>query len=124
MKKARRKASTMPSSKCSECVAEVCRRSVARYEAHVAKLDNHSGFVDLYWPGVLIVVQKSAGHDLKAAYEQAGGYFDALRERERPRYILVSDFPETSFGEISIRKLPSARRQRLSETFVGVRLHR
>ena len=70
----------------------VRRRSVARYEAHVAKLDNRSGFIDLFWPGVLLVEQKSAGRDLSAAYGQAGEYFDALPERERPRYILVSDF--------------------------------
>ena len=63
----------------------VQRRSVARYEEHVAKLDNRSGFIDLFWPGVLIVEQKSAGRDLKAAYEQAGEYFDALPERDRPR---------------------------------------
>ncbi|MCY3816626.1 MAG: N-6 DNA methylase, partial [Gammaproteobacteria bacterium] len=68
------------------------RRSVARYEEHVAKLDNSSGFIDLFWPGVLIVEQKSAGHDLGKAYGQAGDYFDALKERDRPRYILVSDF--------------------------------
>ena len=68
------------------------RRNVARYEAHVAKLDNRSGFIDLFWPGVLLVEQKSAGRNLKAAYEQAGEYFDALPERDRPRYILVSDF--------------------------------
>ena len=70
----------------------VRRRSVARYEAHVSKLDNRSGFIDLFWPGVLLVEQKSAGRDLNAAYEQAGEYFDLLPERERPRYILVSDF--------------------------------
>ena len=70
----------------------VQRRSVARYEEHVAKLDNRSGFIDLFWPGTLIVEQKSAGRDLTAAYEQAGEYFDALPERDRPRYILVSDF--------------------------------
>ena len=70
----------------------VQRRNVARYEAHVEKLDNRSGFIDLFWPGVLIVEQKSAGHDLRKAYAQAGEYFDALPERERPRFILVSDF--------------------------------
>ena len=71
----------------------VKRRSVARYEAHVDnKLDNRSGFIDLFWPGVLIVEQKSAGRDLGLAYDQAGEYFDALPERERPRHILVSDF--------------------------------
>ena len=30
----------------------VKRRSVARYEAHVKKPDNRSGFIDLFWPGV------------------------------------------------------------------------
>ncbi len=29
----------------------VQRRSVARYEAHVSKLDNRAGFIDLFWPG-------------------------------------------------------------------------
>ena len=54
------------------------RRSVARYEAHVAKLNNRSGYIDLFWPGVLIVEQKSAGRDLARAYDQVGEYFDAL----------------------------------------------
>ena len=70
----------------------VRRRSVARYEEHVRKLDNRAGFIDLFWPGVLIVEQKSAGRDLTRAYDQAGEYFDSLSERDRPRYILVSDF--------------------------------
>ena len=70
----------------------VKRRSVVRYEQHVKKLDNRSGFIDLFWPGVLIVEQKSAGRNLKKAYDQAGEYFDALSERDKPRYILVSDF--------------------------------
>ena len=70
----------------------VQRRTVARYEAHVRKLDNRSGFIDLFWPGVLLVEQKSAGRDLQRAAEQAGDYVDALKERERPRYILVCDF--------------------------------
>ena len=70
----------------------VRRRNVARYEEHVKKLDNRSGFIDLFWPGVLIVEQKSEGRDLEVAYGQAGEYFDSLPERDRPRYILVSDF--------------------------------
>ena len=82
----------------------VRRRNVARYEAHVAKLDDRSGFIDLFWPGVLIVEQKSAGRDLTEAYEQAGEYFDALPERERPRYILVSDFQTLDLHDLDERK--------------------
>ncbi len=79
------------------------RRSVARYEEHVAKLDNSSGFIDMFWSGVLIVEQKSAGRDLKKAYGQAGEYFDALKERDRPRYILVSDFQTFELHDLDER---------------------
>lgn len=68
------------------------RRSVARYEEHVKKLNNRSGFIDLFWPKVLLVEQKSAGRDLSKAGEQAGEYFDALKEAERPRFQLLCDF--------------------------------
>ncbi len=70
----------------------VRRRTVARYEEHVRRLDHSHGFIDLFWPGVLLVEQKSAGRDLTAAHEQAGAYFDALSERDRPRYQLLCDF--------------------------------
>ena len=68
------------------------RRDVARYEERVQRLDNTSGYIDLFWPGVLLVEQKSAGRDLTAAREQAGTYFDALPDRERPRFQLLCDF--------------------------------
>ena len=70
----------------------VRRRTVARYEEHVRRLDDTHGFIDLFWPGVLLVEQKSAGRDLAAARDQAGAYFDALPERDRPRYQLLCDF--------------------------------
>ena len=70
----------------------VRRRSVARYEEHVKKLNNKSGFIDLFWPGILLVEQKSAGRDLAQAAIQAGEYFDAIKEAERPRFQLLCDF--------------------------------
>ncbi len=68
------------------------RRDVARYEERVERLDDTFGFIDLFWPSVLLVEQKSAGRDLTAAREQAGTYFDALPDRERPRFQLLCDF--------------------------------
>ena len=41
---------------------------------------------------MLLVEQKSAGRGLAAARGQAGAYFDALPERDRPRYQLLCDF--------------------------------
>ncbi len=81
----------------------VQRRSVALYEEHISRLNNGSGFIDLFWPGVLLVEQKSAGRDLSAAYDQAGAYFDALAERDRPRYILVSDFQTFDLYDLDTR---------------------
>ena len=93
----------------------VRRESVARYEERVEKLDDTSGFIDLFWPGVLIVEQKSAGRDLSAAYEQAGGYFDALTESERPRYILVSDFQHFELHDLLQRDEVSLRLDELPD---------
>ena len=92
----------------------VRRRNVARYEEHVDKLDNTSGYIDLFWPGHLIVEQKSVGRDLQKAYGQAGEYFDALPTHERPQYILVSDFQtfglhdldESEVTQFSLAELP------------------
>ena len=85
-------------------IFDVRRRSVARYEQHVQKLDNQSGFIDLFWPGVLLVEQKSAGRDLAKAYGQAGEYFDVLPEKDRPRYILVSDFQNFELHDLDERE--------------------
>ncbi len=82
----------------------VRRRSVARYEQHVSKLNDQSGFIDLFWPGMLIVEQKSTGRNLEKAYEQAGEYFDALAEHERPQYILVSDFQTFDLYDLDERE--------------------
>ena len=85
-------------------IFDVERRSVARFEEHVTKLDNKRGFIDLFWPGVLIVEQKSAGRNLDAAYDQAGEYFDALPMHERPQYILVSDFQNFELRDLDERE--------------------
>lgn len=71
----------------------VSRRQVATYEQRVKNLPgNKQGFIDLFWPGTLIVEQKSAGLDLKKASDQALDYYDWLPDAQRPRYILTCDF--------------------------------
>ena len=77
------------------------RRQVARYEEHVRKLNNKSGFIDLFWPKVLLIEQKSAGRDLLKAAEQAGEYFDALKDSEKPRFQLVCDFQNFELRPVS-----------------------
>jgi hypothetical protein len=66
--------------------------SATIYEKAVAKLDGGRGFIDSFIPGLLLVEHKSRGGDLAAAFDQASDYFLALKEAERPRYIVTSDF--------------------------------
>src|SRR4051812_39525592 len=70
----------------------VKRRRVASYEEPVKLLGAKRGFIDLFWKGVLLVEQKSAGRDLNPAKKQALDYFPGLKDVELPRYILLSDF--------------------------------
>lgn len=70
----------------------VSRKRVASFEQPVKKLNNKTGFIDLFWKGKLIVEHKSKGKDLEAAFEQATDYFHGLKEEEIPEYVLVSDF--------------------------------
>lgn len=66
--------------------------SATIYEQSVKKLSGVPGFIDSFIPGKLIVEHKSAGRDLDKAFDQASDYFLALKEGERPRYIITSDF--------------------------------
>jgi hypothetical protein len=70
----------------------VTRRRVATFEEPVKKLDQKYGFIDLFWKGVLLVEQKSAGRNLTTAKSQAFDYFPGIKEADLPRYVLVSDF--------------------------------
>lgn len=80
------------------------RRDVAVYEEKVKKLDNRQGFIDLFWPGHLLIEQKSAGRSLDAARNQATDYFLNLKVEERPRYILLSDFQTFELIDLETRE--------------------
>lgn len=82
----------------------VSRRSVGIYEKRVENLETGKrGFIDLFWPGTLIVEQKSAGRNLKAAQSQAFNYFDWLPERDQPKFILASDFQSFTLLDLDER---------------------
>ena len=68
------------------------RKSVAIFEKAVKKLGGGQGYIDVFWPGQLIVEHKSKGKNLDSAFDQASDYFHGLKEEEIPRYVLVSDF--------------------------------
>ncbi len=67
-------------------------KRVATFELNVKKLGGAQGFVDLFWPGVLLVEHKSRGKNLDDAVDQAVGYLHKLPERDLPQLVVVCDF--------------------------------
>jgi hypothetical protein len=70
----------------------ITNKRVATFELHVKKLGGAQGFMDLFWPGVLLVEHKSRGKSLDAAMDQAIGYLHNLVERDLPQLVIVCDF--------------------------------
>ena len=62
------------------------------FEKNVQKPGNKAGRVDVFWPGTLLIEQKSRGKDLNAAFTQDNDYFHGLTNDELPPYVIVSDF--------------------------------
>jgi len=84
----------------------VPRKQVAVYEQRVKALDTArtGGFIDLFWPGTLIVEQKSSGRDLTRAMSQALDYYAWLPETQRPRYMMVCDFQRFELVDLETRR--------------------
>lgn len=80
------------------------RRLVATFEEPVKNLRGQYGFIDLFWPGVVLVEHKSAGKDLGRAESQAFRYIQDLaragRTKEIPRYVIVSDFARVALHDL------------------------
>jgi len=85
-------------------IFEVERRRVAVYEKSVEKLKGGKGFIDLFWPGTLIVEQKSFGRDLLGARIQALDYTHGLTEAEMPKFVLACDFQTFLLTDLDTRK--------------------
>ncbi len=70
----------------------ISQKRVATFEHRVKKIDDASGYIDLLWPGTLLVEMKSRGQDLDKAYTQAKNYCHGLKEHELPKLIMICDF--------------------------------
>ena len=95
------------------------RRAVASFEEPVRNVRDQYGFIDLFWPKVVLVEHKSFGKDLGKAGSQAMQYVQDLarddqRRKEIPRYIIVSDFARIALHDLE---------ENTSVTFPLVELH-
>ena len=80
------------------------RRVVASFEEPVKNFSGDYGYIDLFWPGVVLVEHKSFGKDLGKAESQAFRYLQDLaregRINEIPRYVIVSDFARIALHDL------------------------
>lgn len=80
------------------------RRVVASFEEPVKNISGDYGYIDLFWPGVVLVEHKSPGKDLSKAGSQAFRYIQDLaregRTNEIPRYVIVSDFARIALHDL------------------------
>jgi len=81
----------------------ITRKRIATFEEPVKKLGEKLGFIDLFWKGKLIVEHKSRGRNLDKAYSQALDYFEGIKERDLPKYVLVSDFEKFRLYDLESR---------------------
>ena len=63
-------------------VFDIERKKIGSFEHKVKKLNNHDGYIDLFWKGTLLVEMKSAGKDLDKAFIQAKEYIQNLKKED------------------------------------------
>ena len=97
------------------------RRAVASFEEPVKGISGDYGYIDLFWPKIVLVEHKSLGKDLGKAESQAFRYIqDLARERrvnEIPRYVIVSDFARIALHDLEPedqRELPLFNNRRVA----------
>ena len=80
------------------------RRVVASFEEPVENISGDYGYIDLFWPGVVLVEHKSFSMDLGKAESQAFRYLQDLAREGRideiPRYVIVSDFARIALHDL------------------------
>lgn len=77
-------------------------KRVVLFERHAERLSTgQGGRIDVFWPGELLVEQKSFGKNLTKAADQAFDYLDGLNNRELPHTVIVSDFENFEVHDLS-----------------------
>ncbi len=82
------------------------RRVVATFERPLKNVRGKYSFIDLFWPGTLLVEHKSKGASLARAESQAFEYIQDLvregRQDEAPRWVIVSDFQRLGLYDLEM----------------------
>lgn len=68
-------------------------RRVATFEKKVHPSSDKNGYIDMLWPGRILIEMKSKGKSLDKAHDQARKYaFSISNDEDLPEYIMVCDF--------------------------------
>lgn len=68
-------------------------RRVGTFEVKVHPTSNTNGYIDMLWPGRILIEMKSRGKSLDKAHEQARKYaFSIENDEDLPEFIMVCDF--------------------------------
>ena len=68
-------------------------RRVGTFEQKVHPTSDTNGYIDMLWPGRILIEMKSRGKSLDKAHEQARRYaFSIESDEDLPEYIMVCDF--------------------------------
>jgi hypothetical protein len=92
------------------------RKRVADFEKYTQRLGNKKGgFIDVFWPGILICEHKSKGEDLDKAQTQSSEYLVDLSDEEYPNYAIVSDFENIRLEDKQAGKVLEIKTENLPE---------
>lgn len=70
------------------------KRDWITFESLYKNFEDNNVSVAVFIPGLLLVEQKSRGKNLDTAKEKTRKYLQLIPARDRPRYVMVSDFAE------------------------------
>ena len=68
--------------------------------------DENNRRIDVLWPGVILIENKSSGENLNRAFDrQVSRYFDMLNSKDSPRCVLINNFHMFKFYTVENEKL-------------------
>ena len=65
--------------------------SKIQFEYNIARNRDYRR-IDVFWPGVILIENKTPGENLDQASKQAKRYLNMLGERHLPKYVLINNF--------------------------------
>lgn len=97
-------------------VYHVDPRRVGTFEKKVHPSSDTNGYIDMLWPGRILIEMKSRGRSLDKAHDQARKYAFAISsDEDLPEYIMVCDFANIRLYNLTTEQVVQFKTEELSE---------